>query len=316
MKASFYFPLLFLVPRFESDLTNGRYGVAARKWETSTFDLATLATRHDLHLSYQVMDVMLARCNLELAIHQVESHEEAVEYLDCFRVGAYLAGCSPFVAPFFTTRSINEYSGINERNSALARGGEPKISSGFSSTSGRLSAWPLELSFSCITKPNAVRFTEERFNSAVRTAEAWQALSKETEAARGLTNAFLSSPLLPTRGQSLLHIWTAIESLFPTVSTEVSFRLSLYLTVLCAAAKERSEFYRKVKSAYSVRSKVAHGALDDVSVEQWNDAWRLLCDCARAIATRQAVPTEEELLHELFSGAADALYLPEDRKRG
>ena len=306
MEASFYFPLLFLVPRFESDLASGRYGVTARRWETSTFDLATLATRHDLHLPYQVMDVMLAQCNVELAIHQVVSHEEAVEYLDCFRVGAYLAGCSPFVAPFITTNSINEYAGINERDSALERGAEPKIPSSFSSATGRLSAWPLELAFSCITKPNAVRFTEERFTSAVRTAEAWHALSNGTEVARGLTSAFLSSPLLPTRGQSLLHMWTAIESLFPTVSTEVSFRLGLYLTVLCAGPKERGEFYRKVKSAYSVRSKVAHGALNDVSTGQWNEAWHLLCDCARAIAARQAVPTEEELLHELFSGSADA----------
>ncbi len=306
MEASFYFPLLFLIPRFEAALSSGRYGVAARKWSTSTFDLATLATRHDLHLPYQVMDVMLARCNLELAIHHVSSNEEAVEYLDCFRVGAYLAGSSPFVAPFITTRSINEYSGINERDSALERGAEPKFPSAFSSATGKLSAWPLELSFSCITKPNGVRFTEEKFASAVQTAETWRALSNETESVRALTNAFLSSPLLPTRGQSLLHIWTAIESLFPTVSTEVSFRLGLYLTVLCAEPKERSEFYRNVKSAYGVRSKVAHGALEDVSVDQWNEAWRLLCSCARAVARRRSVPSEAELLEELFRGAPGA----------
>lgn len=304
MSTSFYFPLLFLIPRFDSKLTSGRYELAPRKWETSTFDLATLATKHDLRLPYQVIDVMLARCNLELAIHDAASHEDAIEYLDCFRVGAYLAGCSPFVAPFITTKSINEYSGINERDSALERGAEPKIPSPFSSAVGRLSAWPLELSFSCITKPNALRVTEDRFANATRTAKAWQVLSLKTEAVRGLANAFLSSPLLPTRGQSLLHMWTAIESLFPTVSTEVSFRLGLYLTVLCAKPSERAEFYRKVKAAYSVRSKVAHGALDDVSVEQWNDTWRLLCDCARAVVERQAVPTEEELLHELFRGSA------------
>jgi hypothetical protein len=304
MLASFYFPLMFLIPRFDSELASGRYGLTARKWETSTFDLATLATRHDLHLPYQVMDVMLARCNLELAIHKAESYVEAVEYLDCFRVGAYLAGCSPFVAPFITTKSINEYSGINERDSALERGAEPRISSAFSSGDGRLSAWPLELSFSCITKPDALRIKEDRFADAVNTAEAWRVLSAKTEAVRGLSNAFLSSPLLPTRGQSLLHMWTAIESLFPTVSTEVTFRLGLYLTVLCAKPEKRTEFHRHVKSAYAVRSKVAHGALDDVSVEQWNDAWHLLCGCARAIVARRTVPTEEELLHELFRGAA------------
>jgi hypothetical protein len=300
MAAPFYFPLLFLAPRFESDLAHGRYRVSPRRWETSTFDLATLATRHDLHLPYQVMDVMLAKCNLELAVLQALSREEAVECLDSFRVGAYLAGSSPFLAPFITTESINEYSGINERDSALERGEQPKIQSPFSSATGKLSAWPLELSFSCITKPNALRLTEERFEAAARTAEIWYGLSAASEALRALTNAFMSAPLLPTRGQSLLHIWTAIESLFPTVSSEVTFRLALYLTVLCAEPGNRVEFHRKVKSAYSVRSKVAHGAVDDVSFEQWNEAWILLCQCARSIVLRQAVPTEEELLHELF----------------
>lgn len=200
LETSFYFPLLFLRPQFDAELSMGRYALTARKWSTSTFDLATLATRHDLHLPYQVMDVMLSQCNLELAIHGVASHEEAVEYLDCFRVGAYVAGCSPFLAPFITTKSINEYSGINERDSAIEQGREPKIPSAFSSASGQLSAWPLELSFSCLTKANAMHLTEERFASAVQTAEAWQRIRADTPALQALTNAFMSSPLLPTRG--------------------------------------------------------------------------------------------------------------------
>lgn len=306
MHVPFYFPLLFLIPRFESELAHGRFRVATRKWGTSTFDLATLATRHDLHLPYQVMDVMLANCNLELAIHEATTREEAIECLDSFRVGAYAAGCSPFLAPFITTKSINEYSGINERDSALEQGTEPAIKSSFSSTTGKLTAWPLELSFSCIIRKNAVHLTEDRFEAAARTAEVWQRLSATTESLRALTNAFMSSPLLPTRGQSLLHMWTAIESLFPTVSTEVSFRIALYLTVLCSEPRKRSEFHRKIRSAYTVRSKVAHGAIDDVSVDQWNEAWNLLCQCARAIVIRQSVPTEEELLRELFSNTAGA----------
>jgi hypothetical protein len=148
MKHPFYFPLLFLRPNLEGDLTIGQYAIAVRKWSTSTFDLATLATQHDLHIPYQVMDVMLSQCNIELAICDVTSHDQAIEHLDYFRVGAYLAGCSPFVVPFVTTKSVNEYSGINERDSALQLGETPKVPSDFSSTSGKLSAWPVELSFS------------------------------------------------------------------------------------------------------------------------------------------------------------------------
>jgi hypothetical protein len=305
MKHPFYFPLLFLRPNLEGDLTIGQYAIAVRKWSTSTFDLATLATQHDLHIPYQVMDVMLSQCNIELAICDVTSHDQAIEHLDYFRVGAYLAGCSPFVVPFVTTKSVNEYSGINERDSALQLGETPKVPSDFSSTSGKLSAWPVELSFSCITRTNALLFTKEHFSTAVRTANTWQLLCKKTGALRALTNAFMSSPLLPTRGQSLLHIWTAIESLFPTVTSEVSFRLGLYLTVLCAKPNERREFHRKVKLAYGVRSKVAHGAVDGVTVDQWNEAWHLLCGCAQAVVERGAVPTESELLDEIFSATAD-----------
>lgn len=101
-------------------------------------------------------------------------------------------------------------------------------------------------------------------------------------------------------------MWTAIESLFPTVSAEVSFRLGLYLTVLCAGPKARRDFYKKVKVAYGVRSKIAHGALDDVSVEQWFDAWVLLCSCAQAVVSRGVLPSEGELLDELFCATGDA----------
>jgi len=306
MRNSFYFPLLFLRPKFEANLAIGKYGISKRKWSTSTFDLATLATRHDLHLPYQVIEVMLGQCNLELEIRELSSHKEAVGWLDSFRVGAYLAGCSPFIAPFMTSESINDYSGINERDSALERGREPKIPSPLSSSSGNVSAWPLDLSFTCITNANAMDITEEQFTNAVRTAESWHTLSKETDSVRALTDAFLASPSLPTHAQSLLHIWTAIESLFPSVNTEVSFRVGMYLTVLCSEPKDRSEFYRKVRAAYGLRSKVAHGALNDVSVDQWDQAWMLLCGCAKSISRRGSVPKESELLDELFNGSHNA----------
>ena len=64
----FYFPLLFLVPGFPDDAVDtGPFQIAKRRWDTSTFDLATLATKHKLHLPYQAMDVFLSRCTWSCA---------------------------------------------------------------------------------------------------------------------------------------------------------------------------------------------------------------------------------------------------------
>ncbi len=44
-----YFPALFLVPDFDGDrIECPPFRIAKRLWGTSTFDLATLATKHNL----------------------------------------------------------------------------------------------------------------------------------------------------------------------------------------------------------------------------------------------------------------------------
>jgi hypothetical protein len=97
--ADFYFPLLFLTPEFEGDLIEyPPYRLARRRWQTSTFDLATLATRHKLHLPYQAMDVWLNKCNVELAICGQDSHEAAIASFEAWRLGLYAAEVSPFLS--------------------------------------------------------------------------------------------------------------------------------------------------------------------------------------------------------------------------
>jgi hypothetical protein len=118
---AFFYPLLFLVPGFDGPVVECQsFRLARRRWETSTFDLATLATKHKLHLPYQVMDVFLSRCNMELCISGKRSLEEANEAFQMLRISLYSNGVSPFLCPFVTTYSINEYSGINSRDSDLS----------------------------------------------------------------------------------------------------------------------------------------------------------------------------------------------------
>src|SRR5436305_4974255 len=94
---AFYYPLLFLTPDFEElAVEAGGFLLSKRQWQTSTFDLATLATRHKLHLPYQVMDVFLSRCNLEVAVVDCDEVEAATEKLQNLRLALYAEGVSPF----------------------------------------------------------------------------------------------------------------------------------------------------------------------------------------------------------------------------
>ena len=99
MGSTYYFPLLFVIPGFsESEMAHPPFRVIKRRWNTSTFDLATLATKHKLHLPYQVMDVLLSRCNLELCLMNQPTLEDANESFLVFAWHSYQA-LPPFHRP-------------------------------------------------------------------------------------------------------------------------------------------------------------------------------------------------------------------------
>lgn len=304
-----------LRPEFDQPIAHGPYEMCRRAWGTSTFDLATLATKHQLHLPYQLMDVLLAGCNVELAISDAASLDDAIARLSAFRAGLYVSGVSPFVCPFVTSESVNAYSGINERDSALARGETPKIASSFSSNSGKLEAWPLELSLACVLLRDQVGVTAAQVEAAGQFAATWTRVQAQYPVLRAFSGALQAAPQLLALDQSLLHIWTGIESLFPTVDSEVSFRLALYVSVLCATPSDRGKLHQFVRTGYRLRSKVAHGTSSKVTPEQWLSAWSLLVRCAKAVCQRQALPTESELLEELFAGVGGPGILPRSEQR-
>lgn len=95
------------------------------------------------------MDVMLGHCNVEVRIES-ESIDQAIDLLHTLLLGLYMEGISPTLAPFSTTHSVNEYSGINSQDSESLRSQLPEgLQSGLRSDSATLEAWPVQLSFSC-----------------------------------------------------------------------------------------------------------------------------------------------------------------------
>jgi hypothetical protein len=303
MTRTFFFPVLFLRPagEWKAALNDSPFQLIKRRWETSTFDLATLASRHRLHLPYQVMEVMLQQCNLELRI-EADSLDDAIGRMSAFLLGLYAGGASPTIAPFATTYSINEYSGINSRDSTLLKAQLPEgMRTGITSDKATVEAWPIQLSFSCLCFSEGAEITVEAFHAAATTAREWRDLETRNPTLRVVRDAAQAAPLLGSRDQSLLHVWCALEALFPKVSTEVSFRMPLYLAQL-QSSSPRQAFFKLARNAYRLRSRVAHGAHRSITQDEWKHAWDLLCASVRAILDRKDLPSEDALLEELLEG--------------
>lgn len=297
----FYFPLLFLTPDPDlSSVASPTFALRRRLWDTSTFDLATLGTKHALHLPYQLMDILLARCNLELRI-EAASCEQATDELSALLLGLYAVGVSPTIAPFVTTYSINDYSGINSRDSEVLRAKLPAdMQEGLTSECGTVEAWPVHLSLHCHLIPEALSVRESQFQQAADKAKRWLEMERVTPVLRVVREAAQAAPLLPSTDQSLLHVWCAIEALFPAVSTEVSFRIALYLASLADHDGDGRDIFKSARRAYNLRSRVAHGSRRDVTKEEWQEAWHLLIGAANAIIEFGALPSEDDLLDRLL----------------
>jgi hypothetical protein len=109
-----------------------------------------------------------------------------------------------------------------------------------------------------------------------------------------------TAPMIPDVGSSILHVWQALESLF-NVNGELSFRLSLLISQLCGVLEIPSGMYRRAKTAYDVRSKIAHGkAPKNMTGKEWFTAWLILTTCLRAIIEREELPSESDLFAELL----------------
>ena len=171
---------------------------------------------------------------------------------------------------------------------------------GLTSETGRVEAWPVELSFQCVTLWDKMNVAAEMFTRAADKADQWAKVLAACPAARAFGQAVLSAPLVVPQSQSVLHLWCALESLFPSVSAELSFRVALYLSQMTTTGPDRKRCFEKVKKGYNVRSRIAHGAKQEVTVEEWCDAWGIVTDTLDAVMRNGKVPKEDAILDGLF----------------
>ncbi|NGP90287.1 HEPN domain-containing protein [Fodinibius halophilus] len=298
----FHFPILALVPDFEEEVViSENFSIKKRLWQTSTFDLATLQSEHDLSISYQIMDVFLSNVNLEISIKDVPCRDFAIKAFNALRLGLYVQGISPFLVPYISTHSINEYSGINSRDSKSLREELPLgLQEGITSDSATVSAWPMEMAFSWIVLNESLKVNEKRFKAAASFARSWMKLIEDDKKLDAIQSILISAPKILPASQSLLHLWSGIESMFPKVRSELSFRISLYLAVLLDSTSERKEIYDIVRDSYKLRSKITHGSLSSIEIDSWKQTWNLMLRAIKAIEKNKGLPKEDELLDNLL----------------
>lgn len=297
-----YYPALLLVPGFEEDVIEAdSIRVSRRLWQTSTFDLATLAAEHDLKLPYQLMDVFLGSCNIEIGVLRCKSREVAQERLFAFRTVLYAEGVSPFILPFSTNVSINSYSGINTRDSEFRRNDLPDgMRQGITSQSTLVRAHPLELSLAINTFSQGLKIGHAQVVRALSQTSNWLELTSRDPRLRSFQATLISSASIMPVDQAILHLWTGIEALFPDVKAEVSFRIALYIACIEPDKSKRREIYESAKKAYNVRSAIAHGSSKRIAPEEWLKAWQMATSILRAILIRKGLPSEAELLKEIL----------------
>jgi hypothetical protein len=300
---SFFYPCLSVLPDFpEKELAFGRIAVRHRLFPTSTFDLVTLETQHTLHIPYQLMDVYLRECKLEIEIKDASGNEEALEYLQVIRLLLYVQGLAPFLVPFCTTYSINDYSGINYRDSDALREKLPiEMQEGIRSETHEVEAWPVDSQLTIVRPQNqSNKLNPQMCANAAAVSFTWRQLEEKQPILNLVRRMMNTAPLIADPGSAVLHIWQAIEALFPNVSSEVSFRVAVLVSQLCSVVERRAMMYELTRDAYRVRSKIAHGKQRSIGAEEWRRAWYILRSCVSAIIERQELPREEQMFSELF----------------
>ena len=267
------------------------------------FDWAELATKHKLHIQYGAADAMLSSCNLEIAV-EAENVELAARRVKDVHVMLYMHGIVPFSVQMMSNYSINQYAGINGRKSSYGRELLPEgLREGITNETAKVEIWSAPyVSAPHIRSKLTRKLRPATFSAAVRDADRWSKLRNEYPICTLFGDVIIAAPTMPDVGQSLLHIWTGLEALFPNVQTELSFRLALYLAQLQHIHGNRAMFFERARLSYRDRSAVAHGGKPKRKGKRdpWLSAWLLLLGTAYALIQRGMVPSEEHLTKEIL----------------
>ena len=216
----------------------------------------------------------------------------------------YAHGLAPFSVQLVTNYSINEYAGINSRKSASGRELMPEgMRDGITTKTATVEVWGSPyFAMPHVSSKLSRRLDPTAFISAAEATSKWSSICSRYSICKLFTDVLIAAPSMPSVSQSLLHMWTGLEALFPNVQAELSFRLALYLAQLQKTNGNRAMFFERARLSYRDRSTVAHGSQlkKKGKRDSWLATWLIMAETAQAIIKRDGVPSEEELVKELL----------------
>jgi hypothetical protein len=300
----YYFPISDIIPSgTKTGVWHDGIGLIPRLWDFSMFDWAELGAHHRMHIHFSAGDPALKSCNLELAL-DAESLESAVNRLRYLHAMLYVHGVAPFSVQLITNYSINDYAGIGSRRTTFLAQTLPKgMRDGITTRTATVEIWgPPYSATPHITGKLSRRLDPATFTSVIEATGKWSNICSRYPTCKLFTDVLIAAPSMPSAGQSLLHMWTGLEALFPNVQTELSFRLALYLAQLQKVNGNRAMFFERARLSYRDRSAVAHGGQPKKKGKRdpWLATWLIMAETVQAIIKRDGVPSEENLVKELL----------------
>ncbi|MEA4873398.1 MAG: HEPN domain-containing protein [Synergistaceae bacterium] len=299
--STFYFPCQFITFQ-DNELDNyqiGRYGINRRKYNFSIFDSSTLAVDHKLlNTPYQNMEIFFHNVGAELLVEDCESVDDARQMIEVLRLAMLVAGSSCFFMPYITNTRMDLYCEINYRSSENLRRYLSQESQEMPvPPEGSIEFSAYETYYHNFIFHGEHLIDKKFFEKSVAIAEKWSALEVNTQNLIMARKATSIAPIINDSSMCIMQIWQGIESFF-TQNSELTFRLSLLIALLIG--ENRREVFENVKSQYKIRSKVAHGDKIVVNNNELVEAWNLLISIIKAVVVRGKLPTEDELMSEIF----------------
>lgn len=305
MMLDFYFPALPLRLDPTCDgLNSGAFTLIHQKNIVRIETVNGLNPLGKSSLAPEQLAVFLHDTTMEFKISAINV-QSAVVNINRLRAMLYIRGLSPFILPFVSSHSVNDYLRLNKQRDEYIRSlvrqedGAPDPPE-----AEQIRFWPLDYTIR-ISSGEKQWLTKDVFKQAVQDVTKWSQIIEQSSQLRTVEKVLLMAPFIGAtdRGQYILHIWSGIETLFPDVQTEVSFRLALYLAQLYCGATDKWQYYKNIKKAYGTRSNITHGTntgknvLTDIDGEL---AWNLLGDACISILQRGKLPGGEELVQEML----------------
>ena len=252
-------------------------------------------------MEYQLVDVLTKSCNVSIGLRDVADHMEAKRRFSALRAMSCALGVEPLIAQFLGTHPIDELSAINVPPTDA---GDPRHATGAPIRSGdeAVQIWWNQPTLSLLPSGTKLFLDAKNAEAAGELVQTWIDLCERTPRLRVLEEVLVSGPVSASYPQATLSVWGALESLFPSVHTEVTYRVAIYLTQLIGPSDPLA-YLKSVRSAYGQRSRIAHGSMSSRrdEIAAWQVAWTLLCDATLAITRRGELPTEEDLTREMLT---------------